>query len=686
MSQPPANQAPAPTAASAAGAASGTPQQLNQIVMEYLSKKGYSKTEAMLRSESAHTDADGRPIITKPEEYPETMYEKAYSHLRRWIDNSLDIYKPELRRLVFPVFVHFYLNLIHSGNLTPGKNFWNNHHLEHEGLYGEDLKELTTLLLPAHVEENKLAKLYRENKYRVALSQTTKNLLLHFLEETSDHGGDTVLKVINSYIDLRTVAGRAALFNKDEDSMRGEEGIVGHISERSGTSSTLPAVKLGPLPMDKDLAKDIEEELKEMDMKDTPGSGFKVSDGTLHDEFQKIKREESEDSPSREIVPLPPYTVADVEREIRLVKDSRESLRLIGTSSPALPTVHMYTFHNTNDGLNCLDFSEDVSLVAGGFAESYVRIWSLKGTPLESIIPSENQPTPPKSRRLIGHSGPVYGVSFSPDSKYLLSCSEDKSTRLWSLDTYTGLVVYKGHDAPVWDVEFGPYGHYFATASHEHTARLWSCDHIYPLRIFAGHLSDVDVVKFHPNSAYLFTGSSDKTSRMWDIQTGSSVRLFSGHTAAISALAVSPNGKYLATAAEDSLIAIWDIAAGKRLKVMRGHGKTSIYSLSFSQEGNVLVSAGADMTVRTWDVLHGTGAPTAEQPEPINGVGNIISGSGDASTKVDGVSSGSGKRRGGKDVVATPDHLAVFYTKKAPVYKVHFTNKNLVLAGSAFLP
>lgn len=56
----------------------GTPQQLNQIVMEYLSKKGYSKTEAMLRMESAHTDADGRPIVSKPEDNPETMYERAY--------------------------------------------------------------------------------------------------------------------------------------------------------------------------------------------------------------------------------------------------------------------------------------------------------------------------------------------------------------------------------------------------------------------------------------------------------------------------------------------------------------------------------------------------------------------------------------------------------------------------------
>ena len=28
-------------------------------------------------------------------------------------------------------------------------------------------------------------------------------------------------------------------------------------------------------------------------------------------------------------------------------------------------------------------------------------------------------------KRLIGHSGPVYGTSFSHDNRFLLSCSED---------------------------------------------------------------------------------------------------------------------------------------------------------------------------------------------------------------------------------------------------------------------
>lgn len=97
------------------------------------------------------------------------------------------------------------------------------------------------------------------------------------------------------------------------------------------------------------------------------------------------------------------------------------------------------------------------------------------------------------SRSLYGHNGTVYAVSFSPDRTMLLSCSDDATIRLWSLQIWCCLVVYKGHMFPVWDVKFSPVGYYFATASHDRTARLWATDQNQPLRVFASHFSDVDV-------------------------------------------------------------------------------------------------------------------------------------------------------------------------------------------------
>lgn len=309
--------------------------------------------------------------------------------------------------------------------------------------------------------------------------------------------------------------------------------------------------------------------------------------------------------------------------------------------------------------------------------ESYIRVWSLDGKSLPDKIESNiTESKEYSSRRLIGHSQPVYAVSFSPSATgnrptNLLSSSGDKSVILWSLDTYSPLVIYKGHNDIVWDVKWGPYGHYFLTGSHDRTARLWATNHIGFLRVFAGHDQDVDVVCFHPNSVYAFTGSSDKTVRMWAVSNGYAVRMFTGHAGNITSMACSPSGKLLASADDSGTIILWDLAFGRLSKRMRGHAKGGIWSLSWSVESTLLVSAGADGTVRTWDVAVGNDAA---------GQGKLI-GEGGTGQKIDG-----GAKKKGKDVVVTSDQISAFPTKKSPVYKVQFTRQNLVLAGGAYIP
>ena len=336
--------------------------------------------------------------------------------------------------------------------------------------------------------------------------------------------------------------------------------------------------------------------------------------------------------------------------------------------------------------------------------ESYVRVWSLDGKALPSAVPpGVSERTPAASRRLIGHSGPVYAVSFSPSiassrplplsliSQYLLSCSADKSVRLWSLQAWSCLVVYKGHDHPVWDVTWGPFGLYFLTGSLDRTCRLWRTDHIEDLRMFVGHDKDVDAVCFHPNSAYVFTGSGDKVVRMWAVANGYPVRMFTGHAGNVTSLACSPSGKLLASADDAGTIILWDLAAGRLRKRMRGHGKGGIWSLSWSVESTFLASGGADSTVRIWDI---------SVPNDAQGQGGKVLGESGAGPKIDastaqvhagngaGAGTGAGAagtKKKGKDVVVTSDQISAFPTKKSPVYKVRFTRQNLVVAGGAYL-
>ncbi|CAG8627994.1 8401_t:CDS:10 [Gigaspora rosea] len=540
-------------------------------------------------------------------------YKKHYSSLRVYVEGSLDKYKGELQRVLWPIFVHAYLELVSKEHITQATEFFDTFQSDHS-THIKELKSLRVIAHAHHIKENELAQNFLSKKFPVQMTNTAYDIFIDFLQDKS-----FLLRIVNQHLNIEVGVSHT------------EIGIPGFSSQELEEFNQQD-VQLGHMPMDPAMRDEIEKKLNDEDNYRIAQTEAEYQAGTddqkangivyqqphsLQQEFmEKVKREQSSDAPDRASIPLPSYKGSDIHAQVELIKDMSQRIEL--GPSTTLPSVCFYTFHNTHNSLNCISISEDTSLIAGGFSDSYIKLWNLKGEKLRgfqdfvnlseinsaSDLESKRENPGTDFKKLLGHSGPIFGLSFSPDNKYLVSCSEDRTVRLWSTDTYTNVVCYKGHNSPVWDVDFSPYGFYFATAGHDRTARLWSCDHIYPLRIFAGHLSDVDCVKFHPNSKYVITGSIDKSVRMWDVQRGSCFRIFSGHTGGIYCLAVSPDGRILASGGEDKTIMLWDLGDGKLLKKMIGHTDV-IYSLDFSREGTILASGSADNTVRLWDVKKG---------------------------------------------------------------------------------
>ncbi|EDO16888.1 hypothetical protein Kpol_1024p42 [Vanderwaltozyma polyspora DSM 70294] len=776
---------------------------LNRIVLEYLNKKGYHQTEAMLRNESkqegtpsgqqqkqsttgkaepatnkatkeaatattttapasnkqasnekatkatnapAKRDAKGNIIAyeqtimkTSPESYL-----RAYKLLKEWVDSSLEMYKTELNFVLYPIFIYIFLKLVSTSPIH-ARAFFDKYSTDFRVLHGTEINRLFSVNSVDHIKENELANAFQSNKYRVTISKTTLNLLLYFLNEHESSGGSLVISVINQNLEPNIVE---TVTTKD----RLSDGLklltdTGKIS-KDVEMNNLP-VKLGKFPQDDEFVKEIETELRIMDEKEKQqlakdpsliqsyiqnrksllqqfrkinliatndkSSDFKQgtvsSDKQSNDDEKKSGKKFDDDSlvskvnksilepPLVDSLPLPPKNALNLKLEIQKVKETRECVDLSNLRSE-LPSVCMYTFHNTNREMLSLDFSDDCRLAAAGFQDSYIKIWSLDGSSLDTLTSTNNTHFTKKNTadnnlhskkkhqehvntntKLVGHSGAVYSTSFSPDNKLLISGSEDKTVRLWAMDTQSTLVSYKGHNHPVWDVAFSPMGHYFATASHDQTARLWSCDHIYSLRIFAGHLSDVDCVTFHPNGCYVFTGSSDKTCRMWDVSTGETVRLFLGHTAPVVSLGVSPDGRWLASGSEDGLINVWDIGSGKRLKQMRGHGRNAVNSIVFSQEGTVIISGGTDNSVRVWDMYKSNNESSINNDTESDFSQSIVGYFGNTLPAVFNDTKDYGTR---DTIIPTNDLVASFYSKKTPIFNVKFTRSNLVFAGGPY--
>jgi transcription initiation factor TFIID subunit 5 len=92
------------------------------------------------------------------------------------------------------------------------------------------------------------------------------------------------------------------------------------------------------------------------------------------------------------------------------------------------------------------EIAEDSSMLAVGFSNSVIKVWSIvplklramKSAELLSDIDKEaedvlvrmmDDKSAETSKMLFGHHGPVYSMSFSPDRNLLLSSSEDTTSK-----------------------------------------------------------------------------------------------------------------------------------------------------------------------------------------------------------------------------------------------------------------
>lgn len=240
------------------------------------------------------------------------------------------------------------------------------------------------------------------------------------------------------------------------------------------------------------------------------------------------------------------------------------------------------------------------------------------------VGPTPTPAAPGNTLTLAGHSDAVNDANYSPDGKYIVTASTDKTARVWDAQTGKELRQF-GHDKAVYSASFSVDGKFIVTASADTTIRIWDANTGSEIRRMAASAGEKSSASFSADGKYVVgltavNGSfTEKQVSIWDAATGNLARSFAP-IYNFSSVVFSPDGKSIVAArgGENSAVAyVWDAQNGKELFQLRGH-KSYVANARYSPDGKLIVTAGWDNTARIWD------ATTGKEVRQLAGFGNYV--------------------------------------------------------------
>ena len=82
--------------------------------------------------------------------------------------------------------------------------------------------------------------------------------------------------------------------------------------------------------------------------------------------------------------------------------------------------------------------------------------------------------------------------------------------------------VLVGHTAPVDSVDYSPDGRFIVSGSHDKTLKIWDAESGTEIRTLTGHVSHIRVVAWSPDGRFILSGSGvqERLVKVWDATSG----------------------------------------------------------------------------------------------------------------------------------------------------------------------
>jgi WD40 repeat protein len=170
------------------------------------------------------------------------------------------------------------------------------------------------------------------------------------------------------------------------------------------------------------------------------------------------------------------------------------------------------------------------SAVGAAWAYSPDGRWLATRDPDQTTVVLRDARTHQEVARFRGHEAPINSAVFSPDSRRLATCGEDRIIRVWDVAPLT---------LPSPPGEGGE-------------GRVRGC------QVLRGHTDEVFALAFHPDGTRLASGGRDRAVWLWDLARGEEVARLPGHTSYVWSVNFSRDGKTLVSGSGDFTVRLWD--------------------------------------------------------------------------------------------------------------------------------
>jgi WD40 repeat protein len=233
--------------------------------------------------------------------------------------------------------------------------------------------------------------------------------------------------------------------------------------------------------------------------------------------------------------------------------------------------------------------SWDVAWVArSGGGRPGIRIWDV-GT--QSIVVT------------LGDNTRVFGDLYLSRDSELLAATSGTKMYIWNVGKEQQICVLSGHTDYIHKAAWSPNGKWLVSASRDRTLRVWD-----PITGRCHATVDSNTARIRglvwaPECSWFASAGQDGYVRIWDARTFESITVTARHSGAVTSLAVAGDGSWLASVGGVSPgIMIWDPLTGDLKGILEGDASSVDYLITFAS-GNLLCAAGDDGAVRIFDPI-----------------------------------------------------------------------------------